>query len=412
MGEPMNKQEFRAEGSTEQHSTQPAAGIAVLKQVSQAPPTGAHKDKGGRRATHDDLMNDQLMDAEALINYAADVGIPIADDVRRQVLGARQAAVGGWTEDRSIKLLSALTKLSASLKPVSGESLRKCVPEEAGRTIRIYWWAVGLLAAVIVPYSVAAFFATATCDAIRKDIEIANALAVTLTYEVVAPSARQPSNTSKNTPSAGQQYSEKQIKALQQFAATMRAIYDRAMQLKVFGTFASTQEDPYGAIPKDAEARRQLFELPSDLSDLPQVAKDKIYAYQGVRRVAQSVQEAVSMTFGAVTSCILPMLYALLGACAFLVHKFEDEMKTRSFTGMDRPAARILIAGIGGLVVGLFGNFGADHGTSLSPLAIAFLVGYATDVFLSFLNGLLQTFGRSRDVTPDKRTGAQPAGAK
>src|SRR6185295_17894041 len=131
MGEPMNKQEFRAEGSTEQHSTQPAAGIAVLKQVSQAPPTGAHKDKGARRATHDDLMNDQLMDAEALINYAADVGIPIADDVRRQVLGARQAAVGGWTEDRSIKLLSALTKLSASLKPVSGESLRKCVPEEA-----------------------------------------------------------------------------------------------------------------------------------------------------------------------------------------------------------------------------------------------------------------------------------------
>jgi hypothetical protein len=70
-------------------------------------------------------------------------------------------------------------------------------------------------------------------------------------------------------------------------------------------------------------------------------------------------------------------------------------MATRTFTGSEKLMARFLIAGIGGLVVGLFGNFGANQGTVLSPLAIAFLVGYGADVFFVFLDGLLQAFGRS-----------------
>ena len=90
------------------------------------------------------------------------------------------------------------------------------------------------------------------------------------------------------------------------------------------------------------------------------------------------------------------MLYAVLGACAYLIRSFEEQIKTRTFTGMDKPTARFLIAGIGALVVGLFGDFGVGHGASLPPLAIAFMVGYAADVFFSFLDGLLQTFGRSR----------------
>jgi len=51
------------------------------------------------------------------------------------------------------------------------------------------------------------------------------------------------------------------------------------------------------------------------------------------------------------------------------------------------------IALIGGMIVGLFGNI---SGTSLSPLALAFLVGYAADVFFSFLEGLLQNFRKPK----------------
>jgi hypothetical protein len=47
-----------------------------------------------------------------------------------------------------------------------------------------------------------------------------------------------------------------------------------------------------------------------------------------------------------------------------------------------------------GAVVGLF-NLG--QAVSVSPLAIAFLAGYAVDVFFTFLESLIQTLIRARD---------------
>jgi putative flippase GtrA len=78
----------------------------------------------------------------------------------------------------------------------------------------------------------------------------------------------------------------------------------------------------------------------------------------------------------------------------------EEELRTLTFEPSSRTNwARFLIAGIGGAVVGLF-NFAMTQGTSISPLAIAFLVGYAVDVFFSFLEGLLQTFTKSKAPAP------------
>jgi putative flippase GtrA len=71
-------------------------------------------------------------------------------------------------------------------------------------------------------------------------------------------------------------------------------------------------------------------------------------------------------------------------------------MMTKTYVPSSANSARFLIAGIGGGVVGLFNNFTVTQGASIPPLAIAFLVGYAVDVFFAFLEGLLQTFTRAR----------------
>jgi hypothetical protein len=55
-----------------------------------------------------------------------------------------------------------------------------------------------------------------------------------------------------------------------------------------------------------------------------------------------------------------------------------------------------LIAAIGGVVVGLFNNLNIGQAASLSPFGIAFLVGYASDAFFSFLDGLLQSFAKPK----------------
>ena len=129
---------------------------------------------------------------------------------------------------------------------------------------------------------------------------------------------------------------------------------------------------------------------------MPAALDNVTTTYQHVRSFAQDILALVSVYYGAVTACLLPILYALLGTCAFLLRNVEEELRTLTFVPSARTNwARFLIAGIGGGVVGLF-NFAMTQGTSVSPLAIAFLVGYAVDVFFSFLEGLLQTFTKSR----------------
>ena len=102
-----------------------------------------------------------------------------------------------------------------------------------------------------------------------------------------------------------------------------------------------------------------------------------------MRYFGQTLVNFVSVIFAAFTACILPVLYALFGTCAFLLRSYEQK-------AYEPPEdwARFLIAGIGGAVIGLFNNFNLTQ-PSVPPLAIAFLLGYAVDVFFAFLENLL-----------------------
>ena len=127
--------------------------------------------------------------------------------------------------------------------------------------------------------------------------------------------------------------------------------------------------------------------------------------YQNVRYRAQNAQESVSLWYGAVAKYILPLLYALLGACAYLARRLEQEVSGRTFKGDDRYRVHFVIAGIGGLVVGLFTNFTGSQVASLPPLAVAFLAGYAVNVFFRFLESLTDAvYQGPEDPGPQRST--------
>jgi hypothetical protein len=153
-----------------------------------------------------------------------------------------------------------------------------------------------------------------------------------------------------------------------------------------------------------------IFQLPAGLPNLVEALDDRIRVYQDVRYFAQSLLDDVSFVFGAITTCLLPVLYALLGTCAYLLRSFEDQMRSKTFIPSVANSARFLIAGIGGAVVGLFNNFTITQGASIPPLAIAFLVGYAVDVFFSFLEGLLQAFTKTKSTVSSVASTSVPGG--
>jgi len=326
-----------------------------------------------------------LDDAERLMKYAAETGVDIDETARAAVLSARSAMTTGWTEAASAGLLRALTQLAARLKPVTAESLR-AYHHETRVTVRTYLRIAIVLACIIVPASIATFVTSAVSTALREDITKANTLAVKLRAELGPPSASgAPAEIPKGIGEADV------ISDLQDYASLVRVINARARKLNHF--VVPRQKLPFEDTMTDEE-RKQKFELPVGIPDLV-VARDNVTnTYQDVRYFAQMLLTDVAVFYGALTACVLPVLYALLGTCAYLIRTFEDQMSSRTFTPSAANSARFLIAAIGGAVVGLFNNFAITDTASLPPLALAFLVGYAVDVFFTFLEGLMKAFAR------------------
>lgn len=352
-------------------------------------------------------FDEALNDAERLLKYAAEIGIPVDADIRDQILEARAANRTGWSQEIAANLLTALTKLAASLKPVTAESLKAC-SADTGHTVHTYWMVSVCLAIIIVPFSLASFLSTAISTSIRTDITTANELAVKLRAQLGPPPPQGTAAANANiaatpAPPLPPGLNEADvITELQLYASTIRDIDARARQLDVL--VFNAQWDPFASIRKDYKQIREKFELPQGLTDYATAADDRTMVYQEVRYFAQSVLDDVSFFYGAMTTCLLPVLYALLGTCAYLLRHFEQQMAARTFIPSRANSARFLIAAIGGAVVGLFNNFTITQGASIPPLAFAFLVGYAVDVFFSFLEGLLQTFTKGKNAESSTAT--------
>jgi hypothetical protein len=285
------------------------------------------------------------------------------------------------------RVLAALAKLTARLKPVTAESLKACC-SGTRPTVRNYWTVAIALAVLITPFSLASFVGSAISTTVRADVTTANDLAVKLRSQLGAPGAGAYDSTVVNPNDAST------IAELQQYAALIRAIDTRTRQLNTLVLLA--ERDPLATKRGDPKALHDALQLPAALPNLAAAANDRTLIYQDVRYFAQSVLDDFSFFYGALTACVLPALYALLGTCAFLLRTFERQMATRTFVPSVANSARFLIAGIGGAVVGLFNNFTIGQGASIPPLAFAFLVGYAVDVFFAFLEGMLTSITAKR----------------
>jgi hypothetical protein len=337
--------------------------------------------KSGSFSSPPDYFGDALADAERLLLHASETGVDVPAEVRDHVLEARAAANSGWDESTASNLLTALAKLAALLKPVTARSL-EASSSQTRHVVRNYWIIAILLAIVIGPFSVLSFVTSGISSTIRSDIAAANDLSVKLRAKL-----GEPNDATKNPDDPGGEI----ITDLQQYAAYVRSIDRKALQLNILLFHSET--DPNAPIRGHTKKVHDQFELPQGSFNFSTETEKINGVYQDVRYFAQNLLDDVSLYYGAITICVLPVLYALLGTCAYLLRTYARQMATRTFTPYHSAnSARFLVAGIGGAVVGLFNNFAVGQGASIPPLAIAFLVGYAVDVFFSLLESIVQSF--------------------
>ncbi|MGA2188451.1 MAG: hypothetical protein ABSH33_07975 [Steroidobacteraceae bacterium] len=362
-------------------------------------------------AANSHLLSRKLADAELLLNYAVDAGVSVDAAVVRSILEARGASRTGWAQPSSTCLLLASASLAAALKPVTAESLRNSADyrsKSRGRRLLLPI-TMGILAAVIVFYSTLAFLFSSFSANIRSNLDVANPLAVRLVSELGSAQSPDPKLclNSVSPVTSGQAVTSTDelrlpdginrkdvIEDLQTFASAIRDMYSGARRMN---RLYRLQPDPFGFDKATAPgAITEVLELPAGLPNVRQAATERVCVYQRARYYAQSTEESATILTGAVATCILPVLYALLGAGAYVLRRLESQLRSHTFIS-EAYSPRFITAAIAGAVVGLF-NVG--QGVSVSPLAIAFLAGYAVDVFFTFLESLIQTLSKTRVDAP------------
>ena len=174
-------------------------------------------------AKHEDRLEDpldkSLENAVYLLNYAAEAGIDVNAETAQIIIGAAKQGNAIWSGNDAGKTFAAISNLAAKVRPVTAETLRAC-RDDSDRSIRSYKIMSIWLAAIILPLSMISFIYTSLSNSISADLVSANEQIVQL-HQQLDPV--QPSSTALPPAAA--------LPGLQQFAATMRAIYNRTWQL-------------------------------------------------------------------------------------------------------------------------------------------------------------------------------------
>ena len=330
----------------------------------------------------------KLDDAARLLEHAAETGLKLDTALVSTIEAARDAfARNAWTPAIAERFWPAYGALGDAVKPVTAESLAACIGPDVKRALNWYRWMTIWLIVTIIPVSIVMFINTSISNEIADRIKESDALAVTLRER--ATTLRQ---AVAATTTAAPATDRDAITVLQQFATANRLLYGRADLLNKF--ILNTEHDPLDGL--DKVARRAALEIPPRIQtqQVPDESLAKIETYQNIRAFAKATQQMNLMIYGAITAYMLPIIYALLGGCAYALRSISEQTQARTYRPSYAAFARLSIALISGLVVGLFNNF--TQSVSLSPLAVAFLVGYAVEVFFSFLDALLETLKKVR----------------
>lgn len=114
-----------------------------------------------------------------------------------------------------------------------------------------------------------------------------------------------------------------------------------------------------------------------------------------------------------IQSNILPLLYGLLGAAAYVLRTLSLRIKNMTYvpTANTGFGLRIQLGALAGLAIGWFYKPDAlVNGSSLSPFALAFLAGYSVELFFTAMDKFVLAFSGSKVKDQKKADKTLPEG--
>ena len=150
-------------------------------------------------------------------------------------------------------------------------------------------------------------------------------------------------------------------------------------------------------VNQPGRADQIISQLNKDIERLKEEKTALVQQQQGDinRETSRQAQLAAQFVLVILQSYILPLLYGILGAGTFVLRSLSKEIEEETFSDEKRTQhlLRVSLGALAGILVGWFSFLIPSETTtfvgSISPLAIAFLVGYNIELFFSLMDRAL-----------------------
>ncbi len=342
-----------------------------------------------------------LDEAGLLLQYAASTGrLPLAgtdaaqatQNTIRDVVNAQEAARCGRVPPQTVTTFwMAYARLAAILAPVTAASLLASRQLSlAGMKLR----AAALVSAVIL-FSIFLFMSNATLSDTSDLIDQQNQASLQLWSDIqllADETAAQPQTAQAHGNQAAL-VTERAFTDVVEFARRNAWLLQSASRLNYWFTppwlQLSIDQVKFDGTGKDGLDHLNVPPQTSGADQVRTEAINQIKAFQNIRDYALGLFKIDTLIYTSLSTYFLPTVYALLGAFLNGFRVYSRLIRRMEFRPSAAHSARYFIAAIAGLVIGLFGSL-MPKNLALSPLAFAFLAGYAVEAFFSRLDGLIR----------------------
>jgi hypothetical protein len=403
----------RKEGSMQSEPAQDTSGVVMVGEKetrSLAQPDLAAFEKSSMAALNEEETPLQVTenipplvnDAIRLILYLTGEGDPPRPEIISSVLAAQKAVEQkSWSIERNRRFFEAFSELAKQAKPVTAKSLIESEGPHAKSSIRRWSLVVWVLLPILVFLSALSFAHSrfsANLDQLIQD-----------SYRVEEPGYMPPiprasdAGMPRTPASDGLTTENDQLRKAMAVQAHIDTVRDITAQMISNATIllwmsftAPLTEVSWSEIVKlyHSDTSDEAKSVSEDFD----IAKNNINIQIATLRLARTQSKVImamgGIIYGILSTYILPLLCALLGAAAYGLRSLSEQTLSRTYHSSYSAYARAILAVIVGFAVGLFSEFTAK--LSLQPLAAAFLAGYAVESFFIFLDTILQAVQKPR----------------
>lgn len=383
----------------------------IVPKITPAPQIEVDEKKEIKKLSDNQI---QLASDEAnlLLEYAVQKGIKIDDSIYEIVTHAKYLSrEGRWTKEMEPVFWKAYQTLSVAVQPASISSL-KSAKNEFGRQMAWYMNVITLFSRKgKISHSRRAILGyRASAVIILLIILIAQIYSFTgtaLTAESNQLRGQLDSLLRQNwtLPYDSASLADEKIRAKADLLA-----YDLMMTQTMMDAnfkYMAAWQQRWGRIFSLGLYESKALDTLKNTSVI--IKEMNTYSANELKNIAR-LTYSVSFPLQVVNMYILPMLYGLLGACAFVLREIAKEVQMMTFTTEDvvNYNLRIQLGALAGLVIGWFLIPGETQTSmafsvyNLGPYALAFMGGYSIELLFSAMDRFIGAFS-NRQVGEEKK---------